>query len=107
MAKKRPTLDTFLTSSTDTGGSSAGVSPATSRRSAGSPIEKSKEPIAKEVGKKKKEIVLQTVYLPKAVHKQLRELAFEREKKMHDILMEGLDLAFKKYGLKGFDELVQ
>jgi hypothetical protein len=69
-------------------------------------IQKLKEPIGKTTEKRKKEIVLQTVYLPKAVHKQLRELAFEREKKMHDILMEGLDLAFKKYGLKGFDELV-
>jgi hypothetical protein len=102
MAKKRLTLDTFLNSSTETVGSS----PDFSVISTGLIVQNSKEPTVKDTEKKKKEIVLQTVYLPKAVHKQLRELAFEREKKMHDILMEGLDLAFKKYGLKGFDELV-
>jgi hypothetical protein len=102
MAKKRPTLDTFLNSSTEIVESS----PDNSVTSTGLTIQKLKESVSKDIEKKKKEIVLQTVYLPKAVHKQLRELAFEREKKMHDILMEGLDLAFKKYGLKGFNELV-
>ena len=39
--------------------------------------------------------VQQTVYLPPAVHEQLRELAFEERVKMHTLLMEGLDLVFK------------
>ena len=32
-----------------------------------------------------------TAYLPLAVHEQLRKLAFEENRKMHDYLIEGLD----------------
>ena len=47
----------------------------------------------------------QTAYLPVAVHEQLRRLAFEERAKMHDYLLEGLDLVFRKRGLPGVDEL--
>lgn len=53
----------------------------------------------------KSEIVKQTVYLPPAVHEQLRQLAFEERKKMHDYLVEGLDRVFKNRGLKPYVEL--
>ena len=49
--------------------------------------------------------VQQTVYLPPAVHDQLRELAFSERVKMHALLMEGLDLVFKARGLKPLTEL--
>lgn len=49
--------------------------------------------------------VKQTVYLPPAVHEQLRRLAFEERKKMHDYLVEGLDRVFKNRGLKPYTEL--
>jgi hypothetical protein len=49
----------------------------------------------------------QTVYLPLAVHDQLRRLAFEERAKMHDYLMEGLDLVFKTRGLPSVAELSQ
>ncbi len=55
--------------------------------------------------KSKTEIVKQTVYLPPAVHEQLRQLAFEERKKMHDYLVEGLDRVFKNRGLKPYVEL--
>lgn len=55
--------------------------------------------------KLKGEIVKQTVYLPPAVHEQLRQLAFEERKKMHDYLVEGLDRVFKNRGLKPYVEL--
>ncbi len=55
--------------------------------------------------KSKSEIVKQTVYLPPAVHEQLRQLAFEERKKMHDYLVEGLDRVFKNRGLKPYVEL--
>lgn len=55
--------------------------------------------------KTKSEIVKQTVYLPVAVHEQLRQLAFEERKKMHDYLVEGLDRVFKNRGLKPYAEL--
>ena len=47
----------------------------------------------------------QTAYLPLAVHEQLRRLAFEERAKMHDYLLEGLDLVFRKRGLPGVEEL--
>lgn len=53
----------------------------------------------------KSETVKQTVYLPPAVHEQLRQLAFEERKKMHDYLVEGLDRVFKNRGLKPYTEL--
>ena len=106
MTKKRQTLNTFIASSTDTGATPK-KSPRRSAVSA-SPIEK---PTAEEktepASRKKRDVVLQTVYLPPNVHKQLRSLAFEEEKKMHDLLMEGLDLVFRKRGLKPFDELLE
>jgi hypothetical protein len=48
----------------------------------------------------------QTVYLKIPVHEQLRRLAFEERRKMHDHLIEGLDLVFSKKGLPRFSELV-
>jgi phosphatidate phosphatase PAH1 len=52
-------------------------------------------------------IIKQTVYLPAQVHEQLRSLAFEERKKMHDFLVEGLDRVFKNRGLKSFSELAK
>jgi hypothetical protein len=52
-------------------------------------------------------IIKQTVYLPAQVHDQLRSLAFEERKKMHDFLVEGLDRVFKNRGLKSFEELTK
>ena len=49
--------------------------------------------------------VQQTVYLPPAVHEQLRELAFSERVKMHALLMEGLDSVFRNRGLKTIDDL--
>ena len=54
----------------------------------------------------KRDIVRQTAYLPKAVHEQLRQLAFEERLKMHDYLIEGLDLVFAKRGLSSIQELM-
>jgi hypothetical protein len=49
--------------------------------------------------------IQQTLYLPPAVHDQLRELAFARRVKMHAIIMEGLDAVFRANGLKSVAEL--
>jgi hypothetical protein len=49
--------------------------------------------------------IQQTVYLPPAVHDQLRELAFSERVKMHAIIMEGLDAVFRARGLKSIEEL--
>jgi hypothetical protein len=45
--------------------------------------------------------------LPDQVHEQLRRLTFEEKgTKMHDYLMEGLDLVFAKRGLPSIGELL-
>ena len=49
--------------------------------------------------------IQQTAYLPVPVHEQLRRLAFEERVKMHDYIMEGLDLVFEKRGLPSVQEL--
>lgn len=49
--------------------------------------------------------IQQTVYLHPAVYEQLRELAFYRRVKMHDLLMRGLDMVFKAEGAKSMAEL--
>jgi hypothetical protein len=55
--------------------------------------------------RRKPRMIQQTVYLPPAVHDQLRELAFEERVRMHALLMEGLDLVFRARGLKPLSEL--
>jgi hypothetical protein len=45
---------------------------------------------------KRPRTVQQTLYLPPAVHDQLRELAFSERVKMHALLMEGLDLVSRR-----------
>ena len=52
-------------------------------------------------------IIKQTLYLPEAVHEQLRILAFQERRKQHDLLMEGLDRVFKAHGLKSIEELTK
>jgi hypothetical protein len=58
------------------------------------------------VGEKKRPSVKQqTAYLPVAVYRQLRELAYVEERKMHDYLLRGLDLVFQEKGLKSIADL--
>lgn len=53
----------------------------------------------------KEATIQQTVYLPPAVHDQLRELAFSERVKMHALILEGLDAVFHARGLKSIAEL--
>src|SRR5690348_14479211 len=46
-----------------------------------------------------------SVYLSEPVHEQLRTLAFNERLKMHDYLMEGLDMVFRQRGLPSIAEL--
>lgn len=51
------------------------------------------------------EVKKTSIYVPMEAYEQLRELAFSEKGKMHDYYLEGLDLVFKKRGLKSLDEL--
>src|SRR6266545_4856423 len=46
-----------------------------------------------------------TAYLPLAIHEQLRKLAFEENRKMHDYLIEGLDRVFADRGLPAVKDI--
>ena len=49
----------------------------------------------------------QSLYLPAAAYEQVRQLAFEERRKIHDYYMEGLDLVFAKRGLRSIAELTK
>ena len=110
MAKKRTSLDSLLSMPNEVQTSKADKKPNSTEETpkkirinnqAKTPSEK-KISSAETV---KNEIIKQTVYLPSAVYEQLRQLAFEERKKMHDYLVEGLDRVFKDRGLKPYVEL--
>lgn len=114
MAKKRTSLDSLFTTTAaaDTVQSGADKPKPSKTSERVEPLPKKtavKESNARQAPaapvKSKTEIVKQTVYLPPAVYEQLRQLAFEERKKMHDYLVEGLDRVFRNRGLKPYAEL--
>ena len=50
-------------------------------------------------GSKRPNVKQHTAYLPLSVHEQLRRLAFEENRKIHDYIIEGLDRVFADRGL--------
>jgi hypothetical protein len=53
---------------------------------------------AKPARAKHEGIVHTSIYVPRPVHQKLREIAFTQECKVHDVIMEGIDAALRKYG---------
>ena len=51
------------------------------------------------------EVVRTSVDLPREVHRKLREIAFTRDVKVHDVIMEGIDEALRKHGHPSVDAL--
>ena len=49
----------------------------------------------------------QSLYLEEPVYEQLREMAFHERKAMHALVLEGIDLLFKKRGLKSLIQLAK
>jgi len=43
-------------------------------------------------------IVHSSVYIPVATHEALREVAFKERVKIHDIVLEGIEMALRKRG---------
>lgn len=70
------------------------------------PPEPASEPVAKPTGRKPRPDIIHTsVYLPKPVYQRLREIAFTTDQKIHDVIMEGVDAALRKYGHPSVSEL--
>jgi hypothetical protein len=65
------------------------------------PVAPTPEPAAaaKPAGRKATpDIVHTSVYLPKQAHRKLKEIAFHTDKKVHDLIMEGIDEVLKRHG---------
>jgi ribosomal protein L1 len=88
MPKKRTTLDALSLSDTPT-------------------PEQQGEMQKQRLSDNKPRMIKQTLYLPEAVHEQLRVLAFHERVKQHDLLMAGLDMMFKSRGAKSISELME
>jgi hypothetical protein len=43
-------------------------------------------------------IIRTSLYLPEGLHEALREAAFRERRKIHDIVLEGIELALRKRG---------
>jgi hypothetical protein len=48
-----------------------------------------------------------SVYLEPAVHDQLRDIAYTERTKIHQLMLEGLDLLFKNRGARSIQQLMQ
>jgi hypothetical protein len=51
------------------------------------------------------DIVHSSLYLPEPVYEALREAAFKERCKIHDLVMQGIDLALRKRGYPPIDDL--
>lgn len=61
---------------------------------------------ASPAGRKERPDVIHTsIYLPKPVYLKLREIAYVTDRKIHDVIMEGVDAALKQYGHPSVAEL--
>lgn len=74
----------------------------------------SSEPITQASGDREKQsegrrshVKQLTLYLPYPVYRQLRELAFHEEKRMHSLLMESLDRLFADRGAPSIAQLTR
>jgi hypothetical protein len=45
-----------------------------------------------------------TVYLPRAAMKRIKQMALDQDKRINDLLQEGIDLMLAKYGQKSINE---
>ena len=63
------------------------------------------EAMPKPARAKRAGVVHTSIYIPRPVYHKLREIAFTQERKVHDIIMEGIDAALQKYGHPGVEAL--
>jgi len=50
-------------------------------------------------------IVHTSLYLPEPVYEALRKIAFEERLKIHDVVLEGIDLALRRHGYPSIEGL--
>jgi len=57
--------------------------------------------------KAKPKVVQNTIYLPPKVHRRLKEIAFSRNCKVHDLFIEGIDHVLGSKGWPSVEEMVK
>jgi hypothetical protein len=50
-------------------------------------------------------IIHSSLYLPESVYEALRKIAFEERVKIHDVVLEGIDLALRRRGYPPYEAL--
>jgi hypothetical protein len=50
-------------------------------------------------------MIRQTIYLPPAVHEQLRSLAFNRRESQQELIRQGMNMLFEREGLPSWEDL--
>jgi len=50
-------------------------------------------------------IVHTSLYLPEPVYEALRKIGFEERLKIHDVVLEGIDLALRRHGYPSIEDL--
>ncbi len=63
--------------------------------------------VPEERGSQRAHVKQLTLYLPHPVYRKLRELAFHEDKRMHSLLMEGLDRLFADRGVAPIEQLTR
>jgi hypothetical protein len=56
-------------------------------------------------GRPRPDVVHSSLYMPEPVYEALREIAFHERLKIHDVVMQGIDLALRKRGYPAVDDL--
>ena len=56
-------------------------------------------------GRPRPDIVHSSLYLPEVVYEALRETAFKERCKIHDLVLQGIDLALRKRGYPPVEQL--
>ena len=54
---------------------------------------------------KRPSIVHTSLYLPEPVYEALRKIAFDERLKIHDVVLEGIDLALRRRGYASIENL--
>ena len=69
------------------------------------PAQKARAPLKPGGRQARAGIVHTSLYLPEAVHEALREAAFLERTKIHDLVLEGIELALRKRGFPPIADL--
>lgn len=93
---KRPSLISGL--NLPTTDDLAGETPPPPQAEAPAPQVENPKPAPTSGRRPRPDVVHTSVYLPREVHRRLREIAFTRDVKVHDVIMEGIDAALQKHG---------